>query len=299
MSERADLGEFLLSRRSRLRPEDVGVPTYGERRRVPGLRREELAQLAGVSASYYTRLEQGQSLNASAEVLDALARALRLDRHETAHLRDLARARKTRPGPRPPVEHATAAMRAMLQALGNTPAVLTGRRGDILAWNRMGHALFAGHVDPTSPERPTDRPNIARLIFTDEHVRALYTDWRAKARAVVEHLRLMAGRHPDDPLLAALIGELTMRSPDFSALWADHRVNACDTATHHLRHPLVGALTVTQQTLTATGVPDQFLAVVTAEPGASSAEGLSLLAQLTAPAGTPGSAIPGRRPASA
>ena len=283
MNERAELGEFLLSRRSRLRPEDAGVPTYGERRRVPGLRREELAQLAGVSASYYTRLEQGQSLNASVEVLDALARALRLDEHESAHLRNLARVKKPRkPNSRPPAEHATAAMRAMLQALGDTPAVMTGRRGDILAWNRMGHALFAGHLDATSPDRPADRPNIARMIFTDSHVRALYVDWRAKARAIVEHLRLTAGRHPQDPQLAALIGELTMHSTEFSALWADHRVRACDTATYQLRHPLVGALTVTQQSLTATDKPDQFLAVVTAEAGSPSAEALLLLAQLTA-----------------
>ncbi|WP_432826836.1 helix-turn-helix domain-containing protein [Dactylosporangium sp. CA-092794] len=282
MALHTELGEFLQSRRSRLRPEDVGLPTYDERRRVPGLRREELAQLAGVSASYYTRLEQGQSLNASVEVLDALARALRLDEHERMYLRDLAVAKTREPDVTAEAEHPTASMRSLLRAMGGVPAVLTGRRCDILAWNTMGHALFAGHVTIDAPERPQQRPNIARLIFTDAHTRSLYADWQSKAKSVVEHLRLMAGRYPCDPLLAALIGELAMQSQDFATLWADHRVHACDTATYELHHPLVGGLTITQQSLTATAAPDQFLAVATTEPDSPSEAALLLLAQLAA-----------------
>jgi hypothetical protein len=110
----------------------------------------------------------------------------------------------------------------------------------------MGHALFASHVDPASLMDPADRPNLARLVFPDPHIRALYADWPSKARAVVENLRMTAGRHPDDVLLASLVGELTMRSPEFSALWADHRVSPCDSAVYEMHHPLVGSLTVTQ-----------------------------------------------------
>jgi hypothetical protein len=237
-----------------------------------------------VSASYYTRLEQGQSLNASAEVLDAIARALRLDHHEHAHLHDLAKATKGRKAARrPPAEHVSPPVRDLLRAVGDVPAVVTGRRGDVLAWNRLGHALFAGHLDPASPEHPTDRPNTAKLIFLDGHVRELYVDWKSKARAVVEHLRLVAGRYPADSLLASLVGELTMNSPEFATLWTDRRVRACELAVHDLRHPLVGALTITQQTLTTTQSPDQSLVVVTTEPGSPSETALRLLAHATTP----------------
>ncbi|MEV6386901.1 helix-turn-helix transcriptional regulator [Nocardia xishanensis] len=278
---RSDLGEFLQSRRARLRPQDVGLPSYDEQRRVPGLRREELAELAGVSASYYARLEQGQSFNASAEVLSALARALRLDDHEYEHLRDLADARSRGRNTPPAIERPRPAMRSLMAALGDVPAVLTGRRGDILAWNRLGHALFAGHLDLDAPDHPARRPNIARLIFLDELTRSLYADWHDKARSVVEHLRLMAGRHPRDPLMAGLIGELAIQSREFATLWADYRVHACDTTTYHLQHPVVGAITVTQQSLTLTAAPDQFLALATTEVGSSSEGAMVMLAQLT------------------
>jgi transcriptional regulator with XRE-family HTH domain len=250
MDGQGQLGEFLHARRARLRPQDVGLSTYGDRRRVPGLRREEIALLAGVSASYYTRLEQGQSLSASAEVLDAIARALGLDEHERNHLHDLAGTTKRRGAARrPPPERVSAATSDLVNALADVPAIVTGRRSDVLAWNRTGHALFAGHLDPTSPDRPADRPNMAKLVFLDAHTRELYVDWPSKARAVVGNLRLVVGQHPDDSLLASLIGELTMKSPEFVAMWADHRVQACDLAAYEMRHPLVGRLTVTQQTL--------------------------------------------------
>ncbi|SNS23229.1 Transcriptional regulator, contains XRE-family HTH domain [Streptosporangium subroseum] len=284
MNKHGHLADFLQARRGRLRPEDVGLQTYGERRRVPGLRREELAMLAGISAPYYTRLEQGQSRNASPEVLDAIAGALRLDDSERAHLHALARAPK-RGGlaGRPRVERITPATSALLAAFENTPAIVIGRRSDVLAWNRQGHGLFAGHLDPDSPDDPGRRPNMARLVFLDAHTRDLYTDWPAKARAVVGNLRLTAGRYPDDPLLAGLIGELTMRSPEFSAMWADHRVLPCDVADYEMRHPLVGTLTVTQQTLQSPQGNGPALVVATADPGSPSATALTLLAHVTAP----------------
>ncbi|MFJ6988534.1 hypothetical protein [Streptomyces sp. NPDC091389] len=179
-----------------------------------------------------------------------------------------------------PVEYPGASLRALMRAMAGVPVVLTGRRCDVLAWNRLGHALFAGHVDVEAPEQPRERPDIARMIFTDAHTRSLYVDWRSKAKAVVEHLRLMAGRCPTDLLLVALVGELAVRSQDFTRLWASHEVHACDTATYELRHPSVGAVTVTQQSVTATAAPDQFLAVATTEPGSSSEAALLLLAQL-------------------
>ncbi|MFD4525490.1 helix-turn-helix domain-containing protein [Streptomyces sp. NPDC058470] len=284
MNKHGQLADFLQARRGQLRPEDVGLRTYGERRRVPGLRREELAMLAGISAPYYTRLEQGQSRNASREVLDAIAGALRLDDSERAHLHALARAPR-RPSPlvRPRVERINPATSALLAAIDGTPAIAIGRRTDVLAWNRPGHGLFAGHLDPGSPDDPGRRPNMARLVFLDAHTRDLYADWPAKARAVVGNLRLTAGKHPTDPLLASLIGELTMRSEQFAEMWADHRVLACDVADYEMRHPLVGTVTVTQQTLQNPQGDGPTLVVATAAPGSPSATALTLLAHATAP----------------
>lgn len=284
MKKQGRLADFLQARRAQLQPDEVGLRTYGERRRVPGLRREELALLAGISAPYYTRLEQGQSHNASPEVLDALAGALRLDAPERAHLHALARApRGARTAARPRAERVTEATRALLAALDSAPAIVLGRRSDVLAWNRQGHALFAGHLDPGSPEDPGRRPNMARMVFLDAHTRELYTDWPAKAGAVVGNLRLTAGRYPDDPQLAGLIGELVMNSPEFATMWADHRILACGTADYGMRHPLVGALTVTQQTLQSPEGDGPALVVATATPGSPSATALTLLAQAVAP----------------
>ncbi|WP_329455159.1 helix-turn-helix domain-containing protein [Streptomyces sp. NBC_01497] len=284
MNKQGQLADFLQARRSRLLPEDVGLRTYGERRRVPGLRREELAILAGISAPYYTRLEQGQAHNASPEVLDAIAGALRLDESERAHLHALARApRRRTPAGRTRTERVTPAISALLAAMDGTPVIVMGRRSDVLAWNRQGHALFAGHLDPRDPDDPGSRPNMARLVFLDAHTRDLYADWPAKARAVVGNLRLTAGRYPDDPRLAGLIGELTMRSPEFATMWADHRIMACDTADYEMRHPLVGTLTLTQQTLQSPGGDSPALVVATASPGSPSAAALTLLAHAVTP----------------
>ncbi|MEV8320354.1 helix-turn-helix transcriptional regulator [Streptomyces sp. NPDC059900] len=285
MSERGRLGDFLYARRSRLRPADVGLRDYGDRRRVTGLRREELALLAGVSASYYTRLEQGQSVGASPEILDAVAGALGLDEAERGHLHDLADAgRRRTPArrPRPEHEHPGPTTLHLLSTLESVPALVSGRRADVLAWNRLGHALFAAHLSPDSPERTAERPNLARMLFLDPHTRALYADWAAKAKAVVENLRMVAGRYPDDALLTSLIGELTVKSAEFAAMWADHGVHPCDFASYEMRHPLVGTLTVTQQSLSLPQAVDQQLVLAVTEPGSPSREAVTLLGQAVA-----------------
>ncbi|KOG91125.1 helix-turn-helix transcriptional regulator [Streptomyces varsoviensis] len=289
MRERGRLGDFLHARRSQLRPADVGLKDYGDRRRVAGLRREELALLAGVSASYYTRLEQGQAAGASPEILDAVARALCLDEAERRHLHDLADAGRRRvPARRPRPEHVGAETLDMLHSLAAVPAMVTGRRADILAWNRLGHALFAAHMDFDGPRRAADRPNLARMLFLDAHTRELYADWEGKAKGTVENLRLLAGRYPDDTLLTSLIGELTVRSEEFAAMWAGHRVQPCTVARHEMHHPLVGTLTVTHQSLHLPQAEDQTLTLATPEPGSPSEEALALLAQATS--GTSGPA---------
>jgi transcriptional regulator with XRE-family HTH domain len=197
MNGKSQLGDFLQARRSQLHPEDAGVPIYGERRRVPGLRREELALLAGVSASYCTRLEQGHSPSASAEVLDALAGALRPNESERRYLHDLTRVNRQRSrGRRPAPERVTPATRQLLDVLGDVPALVLGRRTDVPAWNRLGHALFAGHLAPSAPQTPAQRPNMARLMFLDCHFRELYADWPGKARAASRPGSASGGRSP-------------------------------------------------------------------------------------------------------
>jgi transcriptional regulator with XRE-family HTH domain len=283
MSNGTSMGEFLRARRAQRQPVEVGLPDFDGPRRVPGLRRDELARLAGVSESYYIRLEQGLSRNASPQVLDAIATALRLDDNERGHLHDLAaavpaRRRIRRPAP----EYLTATTRQLIAAFGDTPVIVLGRRSDVLGWNATGHALFAGHLDPDAPNHPGHRPNTARLVFTDPHTRDLYPDWPKKARDVVGRLRVAVGRHPDDPLLAALIGELATRSDEFSVLWAEHRVRAWDIATYRMRHPLVGALEVVQQAIAVPDAADHRLVAVTAEPDSPTLAALTLLAHATA-----------------
>jgi transcriptional regulator with XRE-family HTH domain len=278
-----DLGDFLRSRRARLSPENAGVRTYGERRRVPGLRREELAQLAGVSVAYYTRLEQGLSRNASDGVLDALALALRLDHDETAHLRALARPPRGathRPRPRP--ERVRPAVRTMLDSLGDAPAVLIGYRNDVLAWNRMGHALIFGHLPFDAPDRADTRPNWIKLIFCDPHLREFYADWKTKAQDAVAYLRLVSGQRPDDPRIASLVGELSLDCQDFSKLWTRHTVGQCRSGLRGFRHPLVGALTLNEEVLELVADTGQRMVVYSAPPASPSENGLQLLAGLTA-----------------
>lgn len=236
-----DLGEFLRTRRARLTPEHVGIPSYGARR-VPGLRREELAQLAGVSVTYYTRLEQGTSRNASESVIEALARALELDDDERAHLHRLARPGPAPRRPRRRRERAAPGTVRLVEALG-VPAVVLGRCTDVLAWNAAGHALLAGHVAPDA------RPNLTRMLFLDAHTRELYADWATEAKRAVASLRLLAGRYPDDPPLAELVGELSVKSAEFAALWSRHPVANCVSGVKRLRHPQLGELDVEFQAL--------------------------------------------------
>lgn len=286
-----ELGDFLRSRRSRLSPEDAGVRTYGERRRVPGLRREELAQLAGVSVAYYTRLEQGVSRNASDGVLGAIARALRLDDDETAYLTALARppraAGRAGTGPRHRHERVRPSVRTMVAALGDVPAVLIGYRNDVLGWNPMGHALVFGHLPFDAPDRAETRPNMFRLIFCDPHMRELYADWKTKTQDAVAHLRMVSGQYPDDPQLTSLVGELCMRSQEFARLWAGHPVRQCRATVRGFRHPLVGGLTLNEEVMELAADPDQRLLVYTAEPDSPSEAGLRLLAGLTAEKAAP------------
>ncbi|MFE2351814.1 helix-turn-helix domain-containing protein [Kitasatospora cineracea] len=271
------LGEFLRTRRAQLRPEDAGLTPYPGRRRVPGLRREELALLAGVSATYYTRLEQGHSANASDGVLDALARALRLTGDERAHLYDLAR--PARPGRAPQHRPAKArpATRQLIDAMPQVPAAVLDRGNDVLAWNALGHALLAGHLDPTAPDRPADRPNLTRLLFLDPHTRELHARWEEDARTAVAALRLAVGRYPEDRRLAQLVGQLTIQSPEFAAMWARHPVRDCAVGSKSFRHPLVGPLELQFESLPLSDGTTHRLLLYSAAPDSPSAAALALL----------------------
>jgi transcriptional regulator with XRE-family HTH domain len=277
-----ELGEFLRSRRSQLTPADVGLTRWGDRRRVPGLRREEVAQLAGVSVTYYTRLEQGQSRNASDAVLDALARVLLLTDDEQSHLRTLARPARTirRPARPERVRRGTA---LVLDAVRDAPALILGLRTEILAWNRLGHALIAPHLGFDAPSRPgPERPTMGRLLVLDPHTRGIYVHWRRKLEDLVSYLRLASGQHPDDEALTSLIGELCVKSEEFASMWARHRVRDCGPAVREYRHPLVGDLSLAEEVLRLPDDPGQRLVVLAAEPGSPTAERLALLASLHA-----------------
>jgi transcriptional regulator with XRE-family HTH domain len=280
LDRRAELSEFLRTRRARLQPEDVGLRGFGRQRRVPGLRREELAQLAGVSVAYYTRLEQGNGRNVSAEVLDSIARALRLTEAEHAHLRHLANPQqyKKKPSLRP--QQVRVAVQQLLDALDGVPAYVVGHRSDILAWNRLAAALFGDWAALPPQER-----NWARIVFLSPASRELFADWQGKAADVVSHLRMDAGSHPDDPRLSSLVGELSVKSEDFRRLWAAHDVREKGHGTKRLRHPLVGELVLSYETFK---LPDceQSLVTYHAEPGSPSAEALRLLASWGADATT-------------
>jgi transcriptional regulator with XRE-family HTH domain len=271
-----ELGDFLRSRRAGLTPEEVGLVAYGARR-VPGLRREELAQLAGVSATYYTRLEQGQSGNASESVIDAIARALNLNEDERAHLHDLARPRpaKRRRPARP--DTARRGTKQLIHAMTDIPAVVLGRRNEVLAWNRLGHLLLAGHCDYAAPDRPADRPNLTLMLFLDPHTRDLYSRWPEEAARAVAALRLIAGRYPDDRELAALIGELSMKSPEFAALWSKHPVQNCMTGTKYLHHPEVGDFELEFEALHLADNTGHRIMAYPATPGTPSEAALRLL----------------------
>ncbi|MFF5702311.1 helix-turn-helix domain-containing protein [Streptomyces sp. NPDC012794] len=278
LDQRAELGDFLRSCRARLRPADVGLPDHGRRRRVPGLRREELAQLAGVSVAYYTRLEQGHGQNVSAEVLDAIARALRLSGTESAHLNHLASPRTRRRGRSARPQQVRPELRTLLAAMEGVPAYLVGRRQDVIGWNPLAAAVFGDFGALPVAER-----NLVRLVFLDEATAELYADWECRACEVVSNLRLYAGQHPDDERLSALVGELSVKNEEFRRLWAAHTVADKTHGVKRLRHPIVGELELSFETLTLPDDPAQFLVTYHAEPGSPSADALRLLSSWTAP----------------
>ncbi|MFH9861637.1 helix-turn-helix domain-containing protein [Streptomyces sp. NPDC017202] len=273
LDRRAELSEFLRTRRARLKPGDVGLPDFGRHRRVPGLRREELAQLAGVSVAYYTRLEQGNGRNVSAEVLDSIARALRLTDAEHAHLTHLAKPKQHKKRPAARGRQVRPALRELLDQMDGVPAYVIGRRSEILAWNRMAAAVFGDWG-----ELPVAERNWARLVFLRPDYRDLFVDWEQKAIDIVCALRMDAGCYPDDPRLSALVGELSVKSDDFRRLWATHDVKDKAYGVKLLRHPLVGELSLNFEGFRLLGESEQTMVTYHAEPGSPSAEGLRLLA---------------------
>ena len=276
MDRRAELTEFLKSRRARVQPEELGIKVYGGRRRVPGLRREELAQAAGVSADYYVRLEQGRTDNVSQEILDAVADVLKLTEDERKHLALLAKPVRRAPRRRPQ-QRLRAGMQRLLDSMPDVPAFVLGRRMDVLGWNRLAAALIADFGSLDRKDR-----NIPRLVFLDPASRDFYPDWDAVAEETVGYLRMYAGRYPDDPELTELIGELSIRSPEFREHWARHDVKDKTFGTKTQHHALVGDITVQYETLQPPGEPDQLLVTYTVEPGSTSEQNLRLLASWTA-----------------
>ncbi|MDY7102161.1 MAG: helix-turn-helix transcriptional regulator [Actinomycetota bacterium] len=280
MDTRTELREFLTTRRDRVTPDQVGLPTYGTRRRVSGLRREEVALLAGISVEYYTRLERGNPGGVSDDVLDSVARALQLDDAERAHLDDLVRAAKD---DRPPRRRRTPrrvrpGVQQVLDAMTGAAAYVRNGRLDVLAANTLGRALLADVYD--SPAQP---PNLARFNFLDPRAPAFYRDFEAASDDCVALLRAEAGRDPHDDELTGLVGELSTRSDDFRVRWANHDVKFHRTGNKALHHPLVGDLDLGYEALELPGDPGQSLIVYTAAPNTPTRQALDLLASWASP----------------
>ena len=273
-----ELSQFLTSRRAKVTPEQAGLPSYG-RRQVPGLRREEVAALAGMSVEYYKRLERGNATGASDSVLDAIADALQLDDAERTHLFDLARAATPTPARRrrrPPRQRVRPAVQQILDTIGS-PATVSNARGDYLAANPLGRALYAPLFD--SREQP---PNSARFTFLDPAAQEFFIDWEKSAKDLVANLRHQAGRNPHDRALSDLVGELSTRSEPFRKWWAAHNVRYHQTGTKRLRHPVVGELDLTYEVMEVAADSGLRLAIFSAAPGSRSTEALNLLASWTA-----------------
>jgi transcriptional regulator with XRE-family HTH domain len=277
----SDIGAFLRTRRAGIRPEEFGLPVLG-RRRVPGLRREELAQLAGVSPDYYVRLEQGRGHNVSDSVLTAVARVLRLNDIEREHLINLARSAAVRSRPAgPPRQRVRPGLRVLLDMMQTVPAFVLGRRLDVLAWNPLGDAVNG------FSSWPAGQRNVVWRTFLDPRSRTFYRQWETVATETVAFLRLDSGRHPGDARLAALVGELSVASPEFARLWATQRVKDKTSGAKLLHHPIVGDLELAFETLTLPGESDQLLVTYTAAPGSPAYERLQVLASWTAPHAEP------------
>ena len=268
-----ELADFLRRARGRVDPTRAGVSSSGGVRRVPGLRREEVALLAGVSADYYTRLEQGRRITPSASVVEAIAGALELDAAGRAHLGDLFGPSSTRTERRTPtVQRVRSSLHQVLDAAHGLPALVLGRRGDVLATNRMSRALLTDF----DRLRPRER-NYTRWMFLGDEPRALFLDWEAQARAAVEGLRLAVGADPHDRAAQELVEELSAASGDFHRWWEQHGVFQRTHGSKRLHHPVVGDLTVDYETLTFPDDPHQTLFVYTTEAGTSSREAMDLL----------------------
>ena len=280
MDNRAEVREFLVSRRAHVAPEQVGLPT-GANRRVKGLRRSEVATLAGVSVEYYTRIERGTISGASPEILDSIAKALHLDDAERAHLFDLAHAAS--PVARPPrrrnpktwVPHQS--LQWALDAITAGPAFVRNGRMDILAVNALARAFYKDVYD-----MPGQPPNIARFTFLDERAHDFYPDWDLFAEVTVAILRTEASRDPHNKELHDLIGELSTRSDDFRRRWSAHNVRHHGTGSKTFRHPVVGELTLAYEGLEMAAEPGLTLTIYAAEPASKSEEALRLLASWAA-----------------
>lgn len=271
------IGRFLRARRELVRPEEVGIPTLSPptRRRVPGLRREELAMLAGVSADYYVRLEQGRDQHPSEQVLDALARALRLDDDATAHLHELARpAPRRRRRATARLERVRPSLQRLMDAWAGSPAVVIGCRMDILAANPMALAL-----------NPAQRvgSNLVRLMFLDPQHQAMHPNFERAAAGTVASLRAQVGPDLDDPLLHELVGELSLKSELFRKLWARHDVHAKTHGTKVMIHPIVGEVELDYESFSVNGADGQMLVVYHAQPDTASARALALLSSMVSP----------------
>ena len=289
MDPAKDIAEFLTSRRGKVTPEQVGLPTYGARR-VKGLRREEVASLAGVSVEYYRRLERGNVSGVSEGVLEALARALQLDDAERAHLHDLARAvspvapkrrRSTQQRVRPVVQRIVDGM--------TTPAIVRNSRVDYVSANALGRALYAPVFE--SREQPA---NSARFTFLDPAAQDFYADWERTAKDLVAHLRSEAGRNPYDRDLSDLVGELSTRSPEFRTWWAAHNVRYHQTGTKRLHHPIVGDLELSYEVMELSADTGLTISVYSAETGSASQQALDLLGSWTATADAPDNPLSGK-----
>lgn len=279
MENRNEIRQFLVSRRARITPEQAGLPVYGGNRRVPGLRREEVALLAGVSVDYYTRLERGNLSGVSDSVLEALARALQLDEAERAHLFDLARAANTTPRTRRRAtqQRVRPGVQRILDAMTDAPAFVRNGRLDILAANRLGYALYSPVFD--DPARPA---NLARFAFLDPRATDFYPDWEGAANTTVALLRTEAGRDPYDRGLSDLVGELSTRSEIFRTRWAAHNVRFHHTGVKHFHHPVVGDLSLTFEAMELPADTGLTLTAYSAEPGSASRDALNLLASWSA-----------------
>jgi transcriptional regulator with XRE-family HTH domain len=284
MSSHSDpraLGAFLKARRAQLDPGECGLPETDSARRIAGLRREEVAALAAISVDYYTRLEQGR-VRASAPVLGTLARALRLDDDQQRYLYELAGRADDRPRRRSSVQRVRPPMRRLLDQLPHAPALVLGKRLDILAWNDAATALYTDFA-----AIPAARRNYLRLMFLDPAIRGMHREWAHDARDAVAALRMETAADTDDPDLARLVGELTIQDPDFRTWWAEHRVNSATYGTKHYRHPLVGDLTLDCDTWAAADDSGQRLMVLTAEPGSPSHDALRILTSWAPEPATP------------